>query len=425
QDRGGYDNRRSEGSRHGGSQPPSGGSEEPFVLPGESLAKYRGRPAASSPAPIAEPGELQERQPEVNESGPRGFNTQAPGAPVATKVPRRSSGGLPRWLLAETESASEEQSSPADSENLAARGEDTDSVLHDSAVAADQETPDHVEADQTRAEASLSEEEVDALSTSLVDAKLDEIQAKAPADALVGGADFDDEEDEEETEETEETEEIDEVEVAEEHLEEEGHAGDEMEASGDHDAIAEGEDTIELSPRERAEAEAEAAHEDALHAAALDDHGDAEHGRDERAHGALATSGEHGSMAEDDSILLPGETRAPRVAGAPREEFAPRDSARIGGNPRSRLQRPYRSGGGDRGGRDHRGGERGRGGDRRGGRPGGRPGGRFDRRSGGSRHDRGYHGRPGPSRRPQLISEMLKAGQDVVIQIAKEPLGKK
>jgi len=26
---------------------------------------------------------------------------------------------------------------------------------------------------------------------------------------------------------------------------------------------------------------------------------------------------------------------------------------------------------------------------------------------------------------PQLISEMLKAGQDVVIQIAKEPLGKK
>src|SRR6202034_1196914 len=28
-------------------------------------------------------------------------------------------------------------------------------------------------------------------------------------------------------------------------------------------------------------------------------------------------------------------------------------------------------------------------------------------------------------RRPQLISEMLKAGQEVVVQIAKEPLGKK
>ena len=34
-------------------------------------------------------------------------------------------------------------------------------------------------------------------------------------------------------------------------------------------------------------------------------------------------------------------------------------------------------------------------------------------------------GHSGPPRRPQLISEMLKAGQDVVIQIAKEPLGKK
>ena len=60
---------------------------------------------------------------------------------------------------------------------------------------------------------------------------------------------------------------------------------------------------------------------------------------------------------------------------------------------------------------------------------GGRPGGRFERRPsgpGGPRQDRGYQGgRSGPSRRPQLISEMLKAGQDVVIQIAKEPLGKK
>jgi ribonuclease G len=133
-------------------------------------------------------------------------------------------------------------------------------------------------------------------------------------------------------------------------------------------------------------------------------------------------------------ILLPGETRAPRVGGpsAPREDF-PRDSARIGGNPRSRFQRPFRSGGRDRG-RDSRGGRP----DSRGGRPdgrgsrpdrGGRPtsgGPRFERRPSGPRHDRGYQGgRSGPSRRPQLISEMLRAGQDVVIQIAKEPLGKK
>jgi ribonuclease G len=47
---------------------------------------------------------------------------------------------------------------------------------------------------------------------------------------------------------------------------------------------------------------------------------------------------------------------------------------------------------------------------------------------GGGRPSR-FHG-PGrrqfvPARRPQLISEMLKAGQEVIVQIAKEPLGKK
>src|SRR5205085_11930296 len=62
----------------------------------------------------------------------------------------------------------------------------------------------------------------------------------------------------------------------------------------------------------------------------------------------------------------------------------------------------------------------------RGGRPdrrGGRSGPRFERRP--SQQRGHYGGHAGPSRRPQLISEMLKAGQDVVVQIAKEPLGKK
>jgi ribonuclease G len=59
---------------------------------------------------------------------------------------------------------------------------------------------------------------------------------------------------------------------------------------------------------------------------------------------------------------------------------------------------------------------------RRGGPRGGRP----------MRHGRppDRHGRPSsgghaPQRRPQLISEMLKAGQEIIVQIAKEPLGKK
>ena len=401
----GFDNRRSEGSRSSGPSAPGGAGEEPILLPGESLAKYRGKPAAAPATPVSEP-QSQERLADANEPAARNLAPQQIGSPQSTNVPRRSSGGLPRWLLAET---GPEGDSSTGTEELAASSDDTSSAIPGSPAAAEPV----VEAESGQAEASLSEEEVAALSTSLVEAKQEETQDQAEADALVGGAEFDDEEEDEE-----------ETETLHEHTEEIHPPGDlEVEASheeaseDEHEAEEVSEEGHELSPRELAEAEADAAHEDAEHAVAMGEHAPGEPSE----HEALAAAGgEHASQpsAEDDSILLPGETRAPRGAGAPREEFTPRDSARIGGNPRSRFQRPYR-GGRDRG-RDNRGG---------GGRPdrrGGRPGGRFERRpSGGPRQDRGYQGRSGPPRRPQLISEMLKAGQDVVIQIAKEPLGKK
>ncbi len=52
---------------------------------------------------------------------------------------------------------------------------------------------------------------------------------------------------------------------------------------------------------------------------------------------------------------------------------------------------------------------------------------RFQRpmRRGGRPQQRQRDHRHQPSRRPQLISEMLKAGQEIIVQIAKEPLGKK
>ena len=65
--------------------------------------------------------------------------------------------------------------------------------------------------------------------------------------------------------------------------------------------------------------------------------------------------------------------------------------ARVRDDFRARLQHPARRGGRDRGRRPHRG---------------------------------GGHYRPQP-RRPQLISELLKQGQEIIVQIAKEPLGKK
>src|SRR5258708_12209635 len=92
-------------------------------------------------------------------------------------------------------------------------------------------------------------------------------------------------------------------------------------------------------------AEADAAHESALHAAAIGDHDIHEETGPQPVEATGTESAPEPAVKEDDSILLPGETRAPRSgAPEPRQDF-PRDSARIGGNPRARFQRPYRSGG--------------------------------------------------------------------------------
>jgi len=414
----GFDNRRPEsGSRPVG--PVETSAEDEIILPGESLAKYRNKPvAAAAPiAPLVEP-ERHEPQPEIEESTPRAATAQPTGLPAGPNVPRRSSGGLPRWLLAETGTEAETGSAEASSPTV----ENSTSPADEAAEAR--------EAERIRVENSLSEEDVAALSSSLVEAKQEETQAKAAADTVVGGAVFDDEEAEEEEEAAEQASQL---------TEEEAEESEEVPLAGEAEVSEESteeETTIELeqmTPQERAEAEADAAHEDAELDATRGEHAESdihEHEHNHEHEVIQAAPGEHAAQpmsVEEDVILLPGETRSPRSANAPREDFPPRDSARIGGNPRSRFQRPFRSGGRDRG-RDNRG----SGGDR-GGRPagprGGRPSGRFERRPsgpGGPRHDRGYQGgRSGPPRRPQLISEMLKAGQDVVIQIAKEPLGKK
>ena len=90
----------------------------------------------------------------------------------------------------------------------------------------------------------------------------------------------------------------------------------------------------------------------------------------------------------------------------PQFSDAPPTSARISEQPRARFQRPMRRGGRQRSG----------GGPRRGGRPNDqRP--RPQQSHGHPRHEQ--------HRRPQLISEMLKAGEEIIVQIAKEPLGKK
>ncbi len=134
---------------------------------------------------------------------------------------------------------------------------------------------------------------------------------------------------------------------------------------------------------EQADAVADEMHEEALAAEQSSEHAEGQAGLHGEGH-----EGEHDG----------GETA--QAAG----EQQP-TSARISDRPRARFQRPMR-----RGGRNQRGG----------GRRGGRPN---DRRP----HQQTSHGHPRHEqhKRPQLISEMLKAGEEIIVQIAKEPLGKK
>jgi Rne/Rng family ribonuclease len=428
-------------------------AEEPILLPGESLAKYRGKPAAAPPPPVAEP-ETHVPQPDFGDAAPRSssnLSAPVPATGPAGANPRRFSGGLPRWLLADA--GSESEAAPVSADENIGVAEDASLSAHGANpsrhAASPLESPVTSSSDSSiaRSEGELNEQQAASLAFELAEAKHEETSDHAKVDALAGGAEF--EEDEPEEIHAAGQTELSEEEAEEEERQEEAHldAAEDQAAAETELSEADTEEVEEHRAANRAEFEANAAHESAEHAAALGDsehavhehieheHAEREHSEHEHAETEVieAHAGEIAAgpaIIEEDVILLPGETRAPRVGGAsaPREDF-PRDSARIGGgNPRARFQRPQR-GGRDRGrgGRpDSRGGRPERGGDR--GPDRGRPSGpRFERRPsgpGGPRHDRG-HRHSGPPRRPQLISEMLKAGQDVVVQIAKEPLGKK
>jgi ribonuclease G len=121
--------------------------------------------------------------------------------------------------------------------------------------------------------------------------------------------------------------------------------------------------------------------------------------------GMIARPAEPDQSAETSSEEIyaegpsPNPTEIPSVESQPSEEQQPW-RAQVRSDFRARMQHPGRRGR-DRGGRR----------DDRGRRP---------------QYGRGGHGhhRPQP-RRTQLISDMLKQGEEIIIQIAKEPLGKK
>jgi ribonuclease G len=434
----GFDSRRpnDRGPVDRGPSAPVERREDDIVLPGESLAKYRGRPVPTPVEPLGD-HEPEERQPDFTEQQGR----PAVGMQPNSGVPRRFSGSLPHWVLADTESEGEAagggEAQPE--EAAAAAGTAEQETAH-----AEEQQDEHHE--ETHAEAhhsetsGLSEEELSALSSRLVEAKHEETQARAEADSHVGGPVFDDEGNGRHgnLHEALHQDSHEEAHDAEDHLTEE-----ELAEETEHYEPEQGEEETEEEQDEREAQEdredrQEEEHQEVIEAAkAAFDRGEVGEPREEERFESTAVQAPSSeTIIEEDVVLLPGETRSPRNPNAPPEQFMRRDSARIGSNPRSRFQRPMRGGRGrdDRGprgrhdGRRDRGGDRGdrgsdRGSDRGGDRGGDRGRGRFERRPHGGPH-RGHSGHA-PQRRPQLISEMLKAGQDIVVQIAKEPLGKK
>ena len=123
------------------------------------------------------------------------------------------------------------------------------------------------------------------------------------------------------------------------------------------------------------------------------EHHEGEHAGHEHEHDLAATS-EAGTS----------ESGMPPTGDYPPAAIQPPSQARVRDDFRPRMQHPSRRGGRDRGRRD----DRGR-------RPQhGRP----------PQQSHGGHHRTAP-RRPMLIADMLKQGQEIIVQIAKEPLGKK
>jgi Rne/Rng family ribonuclease len=351
-------------SRPRESQPyePPAAEFEPVILPGESLSKFKDRVPSAPSAPPAESASL---------------SAGTPAALPATQTftDEELSAGLPGSLYVRPSAAiPEERETPAAEAKI-----EPFAVTQQYAatpVAAESSRAGSTEA-QAPNGASLSEEDVSSLAEQLAEAKHEEAQADAE-------------------ERSEAVEAVAESYVEPAELEELQEALD-SEHEGDHEGDREDdrEDEHEEAAEE-ADALADEMHDEAMAAEASPEHGHEEGHAESHAeeHGEVRRE-EHAELHEEAHEEIHEAAEAPHTG-----EGQPPTSVRVSEQPRARFQRPMR-----RGGRPQRGGRR----------PGGRP------------HQAPQHGHPRHEahRRPQLISEMLKAGEEIIVQIAKEPLGKK
>jgi Rne/Rng family ribonuclease len=318
--------------------------EEPILLPGESLAKYKERPATVPPAAAAGAESPAATQHVEGASGsqPQGRSEDLHGSLPSslyvseTSAPSSEQAGGEHHDAQLTAPSSAEAFSRADVGGLEHREE---FESHGSLEESDEE--DHH--GTPTANSYLSEDEAISLAEQLAEAKHEEAQEEA--EAAAGEPEID---------------------------------GEGQQLAGEPHLEADADE--EISGEEAAEGEA------------------AEEELSENLH-PLEASGEMTAEHAPASGILPGETRS-AASASETPDILP-TQARIQDSSRARFQRPMRRGGRDRGRR-----------------PSGPPRPHHHERPGGRG---GYQ----PQRRPQLISEMLKAGEEIIVQIAKEPLGKK
>jgi ribonuclease G len=374
--------------------PPVDPNYEPIILPGESLAKYKNRPPAGTPvvspeasaveAPLSQPETPAESKVADGESAREPFEAGLPDSLYA--VP-------PSIVYDEHPSLAAAAPAPVPAQVTA------DEIIAVPQLAAPPVKPEPKTEATIEAEAaatielhpqngaSLSEEEVSSLAEQLAEAKHEEAQAEAE------------------------------------------HRSESVDASVE--PFVEAAELDELQEALDSDAEAESSEEEAAEDEAADEAAEADAIADEMHDVATAAdaapehTGEHGELHEAESELGheeegQGEEGHEEIQGAEQEgqhdnalaagehlpgaEGQPPATARISNQPRARFQRPVR-----RGGRPQRGGGR------RGGRPNEQH--RPNQQHSNPRHEQ--------HKRPQLISEMLKAGEEIIVQIAKEPLGKK
>jgi Rne/Rng family ribonuclease len=367
-------------------EPPESGGEAQIsqILPGEHLSRFRApgeavpaAPAAEShvePSPQAAAPAVETHEPvheapqqRAPESQPRSFSSGLEPLPGET---------LSKWQHHEHTPEVAVHAEPAPkvtpSEHLVAHDEPEPVHAAESQPESLTVAPDlAAEAELSYAEASqLSEDEASSIAEQVAEAQSEEAARQAAARAFAA----------------DESASAGEVGSAEEHEADE-EEGEEEEAEEEaEEETAEGEGMIAPtaesgSAQEEAETEAEAEDE-------ADEEAAAEEVLESLAETAHALEVEAGVVpVQDEDLPVPD---AGPVAQPPQPW---QQQARVRDDYRARMQHPARRGGRDRGRRPHRGGH--------------------------------GHYRPQQQRRPQLISDMLKQGQEIIVQIAKEPLGKK